>query len=199
MSQGSRRGPGRRLVLTLAALVSLIAGYYLGQLWQRQPLAGLSAIVYPNGKALTYPAGTGLPDQGADDNHWRLFVVGDTGAAACSDLLRHYALVINRLAHRPKLQPRLRLTLLAYDQPDAAAGAAFAGNVDWVEVISAPSATLDALSGQLGIAPVTDGWCSAVQGNAILVAPDAVAWALIPYEQTAIMAHDIATIIDFVE
>ncbi len=199
MPKVSRRGPGRRLVLTLAALASLIVGYYLGQLWQRQPLDDLSAIVYPNGKALTYPADVGLPDQGADDDLWRLFVVADTGAAACGDLLRHYALVINRLAHRPKLQPRLRLTLLAYDQPDAAHSATFAGTADWIEVISAPPATLDTLSGQLGIAPITDGWCTAAQGNAILVAPDAVAWALIPYEQTAIMARDIATIIEFVE
>ncbi len=199
MPQRSRRGPGRRLVLTLAALASLIGGYYLGQLWQRQPLSDLSAIVYPNGKALTYPADIGLPDRVADDGLWRLFVVADSGAAACRELLRHCALVFNRLAYRPKLQPRLRLTLLAYDQPDAAARAAFAGAADWVEVISAPAATLDTLSGQLGIAPFTDDWCTPAQGNAILVAPDAIAWALIPYEQPAIMAHDIATIIDFVE
>jgi hypothetical protein len=108
-------------------------------------------------------------------------------------------LVINRLAHRPKLQPRLRLTLLAYDRPDAAARAAFSADVDWVEVISAPATALDRLSGQLGIAPLTDDWCTSAQANAVLVAPDAVAWALIPFEQTAIMASDIATIIDFVE
>ena len=199
MPRGSPRGPGRRLVLTLAALASLIVGYYLGQLWQRQPLSDLTAIVYPNGRPLTYPAGIRLPDQDVGGRLWRLFVVGDTGAATCGELLRHYALVINRLAHRPKLQPRLRLTLLAYDQPDATTRAAFAGTADWLEVVSAPPPVLDELSGQLGIAPVTDGWCTPTQGSAILVAADAVAWALIPYEQTAIMAHDIATIIDFVE
>ena len=199
MSQGSRRGPGRRLVLTLAALASVIVGYYLGQWWQRQPLSDLSAIVYPNGRPVTYPAEIRLPDPDEDSRLWRLFVVGDTRATACGELLRHYALVINRLAHRPKLQPRLRLTLLAYDQPDTTARAAFAGAADWVEVLSAPPPVMDALIGQLGIAPAADGWCTATQDSAILVAPDAVAWALIPYEQTAIMAHDIATIIDFVE
>ena len=199
MPQVSRRGPGRRLVLTLAALASVIVGYYLGQLWQRQPLADLSAVVYPNGRALTYPAEIELSADDAANGMWRLFLVGDTGAPACRDLLRHYALVINRMAHRPKLQPRLRVTLLAYDRPDAAARAAFTAGADWVDVIAAPRPALDRLSDQLGIAPITEDWCTSVQANAVLVAPDAVAWALIPYEQTAIMAHDIATIIDFVE
>lgn len=195
----ARRSPGRRLILTLAALIALIIGYYLGQFWQRQPLGELSAVMYPNGRSIQYPNELTALQDVSGEQVWRLFVVADTRAPACTELVRHYASVINRMAAQPKIQQRVRLTLLAYDQPTQAAADAFTRGLGWVEILSAVPQVLDSLSGQLGIQPTGPDACRPPQANAILVAPGAVAWALIPYEQAAIMARDIATIIAFVE
>ena len=193
-----RRSPGRRLVLTLAALASLIGGYYLGQAWQRQPLAGLSAVVYQNGRDVRIPDLRGADIDG-NDSAWRLFAVVDTSAAACDSLRRDYALMMNRLAARPDIQRRLKLTVLAYDHPDSASADGFAAGHDWIEVISAPTSELDGLAGQLGLLPTGTAWCEPTQDNAVLVSPDSVAWALVPREPPATMAHAITTLIDFVE
>ncbi|MCG6966061.1 MAG: hypothetical protein LJE59_06100 [Chromatiaceae bacterium] len=198
MQWATRRGPRARLLLILAALGSLLGGYYLGQYWQRRPLSGLSATVYALGEPLEYPAGLAIGDA-RPGRIWRLFLVGDTRIERCSQLVWHYAGVINRLAAWPAIQQRLRVTLLAYDRPDAATIDAFAGGIGWAEVISAAPGQLDALATQLGIRPTDDDWCGAERAGAILVAPDQTAWALIPYEQAAIMAHNIKTIITFVE
>lgn len=193
-----RRRPRTRLLLTLAALASLIAGYYLGQAWQRRPLDQLSAIVYPTPRSIDY--GTLVPATAADaDEPWRLFLVADTSAPACAALLRHYALVYNRLAEHAQLQQRLRLTLLAYDQPDDAQIANFIGTAPWVDVISAAQPALQELSAQLGIQPLTDDWCSPIQSNGMLLSPAREAWALLPHEAPVIMAGNIATIVEFVE
>ncbi|MDJ0739267.1 MAG: hypothetical protein QNJ91_06095 [Gammaproteobacteria bacterium] len=196
MGRSRRRGPGRRLVLTLAALASLIAGYYLGQAWQRQPLADLTAVVYANGRAIDYPAGLAIADAAPA---WRLFVAADIREPACTGLRRDYALVINRLAHRPDIQQRVRLSVLAYDRPEPERVALFTGGHDWVDVISADRATLDGLAGQLDMRPAGGAWCTGPRAAATLVAPDATAWALIPHEAAAIMARNIITLIDFVE
>lgn len=199
MVSGSRRGPGRRLALTLAALTSLIAGYYLGQIWQGQPPAGLSAVVYPDGKKVDFPPGLALAADDGDNAPWRLFLAADTGDAACRAWRRNFSLVINRMAHRPALQERLRLSVLAYDRPDPQDVREFAWEDPRVEVFNAATSELDTLGGQLGLLPSADDWCVATQANAILVAPDATAWALLPYESADIMARNILTIIDFVE
>ena len=196
MRRSSRRAPGRRLALTVAALASLIIGYYLGQYWQRKPLADLSAVVYPAGRMVEYPD---VLEIASGDELWRLFLVADTREGPCHQVMRHFAAVVNRLAAWPKIQERLRLTVLAYDQPDKFAADDFAGGVGWVEVISGDPAELDRLSGQLGIAPGGLDWCNSYQASTILVAPDRTAWALIPYEQAAIMARNISSIVAFVE
>lgn len=198
MQRPARRSPRTRLILTLAALASVIGGYYAGQYWQRRPLADLAAVVYPAGDPVEFPAGLGLDGPDAPPL-WRLFLVVDTRAPACRELLRHYAGVVNRLAAWPKIQERLRVSVLAYDRPDAAAVTAFSGGAGWVEVFSADPATLDRLGGQLGLLPTSGDWCGRHRAGGILVAPDRKAWALIPYGEAAIMAHDIRTIIDFVE
>lgn len=191
-----RRSPRARLVLILVALASLIGGYYAGQYWQRRPLADLSAVVYPSGRAVVYPAAFGTDDT---QQNWRLFLSADTQAPTCRVLLRHYATVFNRLAAWPTIQERLRLTVLAYDQPDPAAIAAFGGSVGWLEVLSAEPRQLDRLAAELGLLPLGGDWCSAHQASSVLVAPDRRAWALIPYESPAVMALNIRTIIEFVE
>lgn len=194
-----RRSPRTRLILTLAALASLIGGYYAGQYWQRRPLAAISAIVYPAARPIDYPQGLGIATDPGSTDSWRLFLTTDTRVAQCRSLLHHLASMLNRLAARPDIQQRLRVALLAYDHPDAEAVMQFSGGADWVEVIPGQEAELDRLSGQLGILPATRAWCEPSQANGILVAPDRKAWALIPYEQAAIMADNIRTIIDFVE
>ncbi len=194
-----RRSPKARLILILAALSSLVGGYYLGQHWQRRPLTDLSAIVYPSGLQIDYPAGLTIPDAGGTPSVWRLFLVADTREQACSQLLDHYAFVFNRLAAWPSIQARLRLSVLAYDRPDATSLDTFVGGRDWVDVITGDTAQLDSLSAQLGILPGGGHWCSDTQANAILVSPERANWALIPHEQAAIMARNIGTIIDFVE
>ena len=196
MTRRVRHTRRSRLLLTFAALLSLILGYYLGQYWQRRPLAELSAVVYSSGQPVRYPEAQAIP---SEDDNWRLFTTANTALAPCRDLVRHYAFVLNRLAARPKLQARLRLTVLAYDQPDTAAAEAFGGGADWVEVISGEPQQLDGLSAQLGILPAGGAWCSGVQANAVLVSPQREAWALIPLEQAAMMARNVRTVIDFVE
>ena len=193
-----RRRPRSRLLLTLAALASLILGYYLGQLWQRQPLQRLSAMVYPAGQPVHYPEALGLELQDPGSAPWRLFVAIDTRVPACADLVEHYAFVINRLAAWPAIQDNLRVTLLAYDRPEQTAAASFTAGLPWAELLTAPVGDLDELAGQLGILPLASGRCSAEQGHAALVSPRAEQWALIPYEQTATMAHNVRTIIDYV-
>lgn len=199
MQERTRRGPGKRLLLTLAAFASIIGGYYLGQYWQRQPLADLSAVVYPSGLPVDYPPGLHIAEEAGDSRTWRLFLVADTRATQCRELVRHFATVFNRLAARPQIQENLRLTVLAYDQPDPAAATAFSGGVSWAEIISADPKQLDLLSAQLGILPDGTGWCTATTSNGILVDPDKKRWALIPYEQAAMMARNLSTIIAFVE
>ena len=199
MTRSGRRGPGARLVLTLAALASIIVGYYLGQYWQRRPLADLSAVVYPAGQSVEYPPGLGLDSNLEASPVWRLFLAADTRVPECVRLIRHYAIVFNRLAAWPTIQENLRLTVLAYDGPDATAVTAFSGGVQWAEILSADPRQLDGLSRQLGILPAQDAWCTETGTNAILVAPDGKGWALIPYEQAAMMARNISTIIAFVE
>lgn len=194
-----RRHPRSRLLLTLAALLSLVVGYYLGQYWQRRPLHDLSAVVYAAGRPIDYPVALGITDDPPSAPSWRLFVTADTREPACRALLGHYAFVINRLAAAPRVQSRLRLTLLAYDRPDETTAAAFAGGSDWAEVISGTRADLDTLAGQLGILPTGSEWCAALNGNAILVSPRHESWALIPHEAPASMADSIRTIIEFVE
>lgn len=198
MTTRRRRGARARLLLTLAALATLIGGYYLGQLWQRKPLQDLSAVVYAQARTLQYndlAIATDTDEQGV----WRLFVAADTRVDTCSRLLQHYAFVLNRLAHRADIQRRLRVTLLAYDNPDAEKTATFRSGIAWTEIVSAPRAQLDALAAQLGIQPLGDDWCSATSASAVLVSPAREAWALIPYEAPVIMADNIAAIVDFVE
>lgn len=201
MSGARRRRPGIRLLLILAALASIIAGYYLGQYWQRRPLAELSARIYPAGRPVKFHAGVDPDAQRAATTPvpWRLFLSADTRDAQCVGLIRHYATVINRLAAWPDIQARLRLTLLAYDQPDATDVDAFTGGAEWIEVITADPESLDQLSSQLGLIPKADAWCTGNTANAILVSPKHRQWALIPHEQAAMMAHNIRTIIAFVE
>lgn len=195
----SRRRPWLRFALVAAALLSLLVGYYLGQYWQRRGLGELSATVYPVGRPLDYPAGLPLTPGDADARRWRLFVTADTREDACRDLLQHFALVMNRLAAWPGVQPRVRVTLLAYDAPDATAIQRFSGLAGWSEVVSAPPAMLDALAAQLGILPLGADWCAGPQGSGVLVSPRREAWALLPADTPAATAQNLASIIGFVE
>jgi hypothetical protein len=181
-----------------AALTSLIIGYYLGQYWQRQPLADLSAVVYPQGLPLDLPAAVSLPETGSPEGSWRVMVAVDSGAPRCRDLLRHFALVRNRLAGWPEIQQRLRLTLLDY-APPSVEQSPIPLDGDWIERLAPGPAVLDELTGSLGILPGRKDWCTPTQANGILVAPDLRRWALLPYEQPAIMAQNIATVVQFVE
>lgn len=182
--------------MTLAALASLIIGYYLGQAWQRQPLSDLSAIVYANGRPVDYPAEF---RPAHDDTAWRLFVAGDPDAAACTDLRRDFALLINRLAARPELQRRVRLALISFAETPVLGENRFHSGYPWVDLVELDGTQRETLARQLGILPTGEDWCRGTQASGVLVSPDAVAWALIPYERPDIMAHNITSLIDFVE
>mgnify|MGYP001554130277 FL=1 len=197
MGEWQWRGRGTRLVVTLAALASLILGYYAGQYWQRRPLSGLSAIVYPSGQRIhTIDELTALA--GADQA-WRLFLVIDTQSPSCSALLRHFAHVFNRLAAWPDIQANLRLSLLAMDQPNEGAIAAFTAGASWVEVVSADPQQLAQLSEELGITPGGADWCGENQRTGALVSPTRRRWALLPYEPAPGMARNLQRIIAFVD
>ena len=197
MGEWQRRGRGARLVVTLAALASLIAGYYAGQYWQRRPLADLSAVVYPTGQRID--AIDDLTALAGADEAWRLFLVADTRAPACAALLRHFAQVFNRLAAWPDIQAKLRLSVLAYDEPDKAAITAFTAGVSWAEVVSADPQQLAQLTQELGIAPGGTDWCGENQRTGVLVSPARRRWALLPYEPAPAMARNLQRIIAFVE
>ncbi len=188
--------PTIRLLLTLAALAALIVGYYLGQYWQRRPLHELSAMVYPEGERIDYPEQLNLAADDGADCCWRLFTTIDSRDAACHDLLRHYTWVINRLAAYPRIQHRLRLSALAVDNPPDQTIETLRAQRDWIEVIGATPPVLENFARDLGLAPHTRPACTP---DAALVAPDRRRWALIPHGQAAIMAHDIRTLIEFVE
>jgi hypothetical protein len=184
------------LLLTLGALTSLLVGYYFGQYWQRQPLETLSAVVYPTGRAVDFELHPALSEA---EPAWRLFVNVDTSSSDCQRLMRDYTFVRNRLASAPSIQQQLRLALLAYDQPDDEQAAGLIGSADWIDVFSAAPGALDRLAAELGNLPTSTHWCDRHQGNAILVSPQREAWALIPYELPEAMAHNVRTIIEFVE
>jgi hypothetical protein len=198
MRQRPRHSPRARALLTLAALGALLVGYYLGQYWQRQPLGDLSAVVYPDGKPIEFPDGLARPDDG-DSEHWRLYLVADTTRDRCRTALPRFGLMMNRLAAWPTIQPRVRLTVIAYDAPSDDAALQFSGGAPWIDVISGASHQLDALSGNLGILPDPLQWCEGTQLNSVLVAPDGRRWALIPYEDPQTMAFNVQAVIQFVE
>lgn len=197
MGGWKRRGRGTRLVVTLAALASLILGYYAGQYWQRRSLSDLSAIVYPSGQRIDTI--DELAALASADPAWRLFLVADTRAPACAALLRHFAHVFNRLAAWPDIQANLRLSLLAMDEPNEAAIAAFTAGVSWAEVVSADPHQLAQLSRELGIAPGGSDWCGENQRTGALVSPARRRWALLPYEPAPAMARNLRHIIAFVD
>jgi hypothetical protein len=189
------RRPVGRLALTLLALATLISGYYLGQLWQRQALQDLTAVVYPSGRPLALPEDIFPPG----DDAWRLFVTGDTTAAACEQLLRDYGFARNRLAAAPGIQARVRLVMLAFDRPSEAARERLGDESGWIDVIAQSPDVLEQLAAELGIRPTVSAWCTGPAASAVLVSPRQEAWALIPYEAPAAMARNIRGIIEFVE
>jgi hypothetical protein len=189
------RRPTARLALTLVALATLIAGYYLGQYWQRQPLQDLSAVVYDSGRPLALPEDRFPPGEDA----WRLFVTGDTTAAACADLLRDFGFARNRLAAVPDIQARLRLVMIAFDDAVDGRGDRLAGGSDWIDVIRPTAGERDRLAGELGILPTGSVACTGTDATAVLVSPRHEAWARVTHEQPAAMARNIRSVIEFVE
>jgi len=198
MRQRPRHSPRARALLTLAALGALLVGYYLGQYWQRQPLSELTAIVYTDGAPVDIPDEL-VPADGRDAETWRLYLVADTTRERCRAALPRFGLMMNRLAAWPSIQPRVRLTVIAYDGPSSDAALKFKGGAPWVDVISADPVSLDALSGDLGILPDPLQWCEETQLNSVLVAPDGRRWALIPFEDPKTMAFNVQAVIQFVE
>lgn len=194
-----RRTGGKRLVITLAALLSLIIGYYLGQQWQRQPLTDLSATVYANGVAIDYPKGLERPAGFHDVDAWRLFMAFDARMPACSERLQQALLAVNRLAPQTTLQARTRLTLLLYNDSEGGVREGLRGERDRIEIITGSNTDLDTITGRVGTLPLRSRWCAADAGGLALISPQHEAWALIPWETPAAMAHNIATIVEFLE
>ncbi len=185
-------------MLTAAALAALIGGYYLGQFWQRQALDELSAVVFRDGQRIAYPDALALADD-PDEAVWRLFLVADFDSETCRTALRRLGLMINRLAAWPSIQPRVRVSVLAYDQPSLTRAEQLRGGAPWLEIISASTTDLDQLSGPLGLLPDPLRWCAPSQLNGILIDPDRRRWALIPYEDPKTMAYNVQAVIQFVE
>lgn len=198
MQHRPRRSPRARLLLTAAALASLLAGYYLGQYWQRRALDDLSAVVYRDGQRVDYPDALAL-GPASDDSPWRLFVVADTRQERCREALPQFGLMMNRLAAWPSIQPRVRVSVLAYDQPTLTRAEQLRGGAPWLEILGAATPELDRLTGTLGILPDPLRRCVPDQLNGILVDPDRRRWALIPFEDPRTMAHNVQAVIQFVE
>jgi hypothetical protein len=184
--------------LTVAALGTLLAGYYLGQFWQRRALDDLTAVVFSDGQPIDYPVSVVLAP-GSDDAPWRLFVVADTQMEACRVALPQFGLMMNRLAAWPSIQPRVKVSVLAYDQPSLTRAEDLRAGASWLEIVSAAPLDLDQLSGTLGILPDPTRWCVPEQLNGILIDPQHRRWALIPFEDPKTMAHNLQAVIQFVE
>jgi hypothetical protein len=193
-----RHGPRVRLTLTAAALAALIVGYYLGQHWQRQPLDGLSAIVYPDGQPIDWPEGL---DPAADEASriWRLFLVADRKAADCQAAMRRFGLMMNRLAAWPTIQSRVRLTVITTDPPGDPDSESLAAGAAWMDVVRTNPVDRERLVAGLGLRPDPARPCTPEQLNSILVAPDQRRWALIPFEEPSRMAFNVQAVIQFVE
>ena len=198
MRNRPRHSPRARLLLTLAALGALLVGYYLGQYWQRQPLSRLSAVVFEDGKPIELPSSLSLTTS-AEAPVWRLFVAVNTQVDACRGAMRRLGLMMNRLAAWPKIQARVRVTALAFDNPTAEQVDAFAAGATWIDTVAIPKPELERLASDLGIQPDTSRWCAPTELNSILVAPNHTRWALIPYEYPETMAYNVQAVIQFVE
>lgn len=196
--QRRRRRPAQRFIVISVAIATLVVGYYLGQYWQRRPLSDISATLYDGKQHLQIPERLAAPSD-SDGHGWRLYIVADTGAEACRQLLRSYALMFNHLAVHPKIQSDLKVVVLAYDHPDADAETAFTGGVTWAELLIGDPDAMDQVTTQLGLSTLGLARCSLGNDDAVLVGPDNAIWALIPHEEPDIMARNLNTIIDFVE
>jgi protein SCO1/2 len=120
----NRRQPSplvRRLVLALAAIVILLAGYILGNQYARQRLEQqVSAQLLETPRALPAFSLTGTDGQAfgpeAFAGHWSFVYFGCIDCAdSRENVLALFHRLFNRLADAPELQARMRLVFVATD------------------------------------------------------------------------------------
>jgi len=119
-----RKRPSRtlafKLVIVLLGALMFYIGYYLGHVYQRQRLAGLSATVMQEPQP-TQPFN--LVDQNGkpftvDDlkGHWNFLFFGYTHCPdVCPTAMAELTQVYNRIAERPKLQKLTRAIFISVD------------------------------------------------------------------------------------
>jgi hypothetical protein len=187
----SPRTPLQRVALILAALSTLLLGYYLGNLYRLDELKQHGAV--PLDQALPLDTAD-LPDslrQSLNDTQqWVIFLAGEPGQA-CDRLFDQYVEVYNRLAAYPKIQSRLHLALLTTASDEHHPWPVY----DWAKVYRLTPAQRDKLTSAAGIAPIGNRWCQDVQATAALAGPGASVRALLPLDKPAEMAESLRLII----
>ena len=174
-----------RFRLIVAALATVIAGYYLGQLYQQHRWKQQGIRVLDNPVRLEQPGLSG---------HWTLLIPGEPDPS-CEQLLREFTQTVNRLAAWPKLQSRIRLHLLASRAP---AGQSLWHFVPWASVQwSEPPARRELLQ-QLGFAQTAPPWCGA-DAHLALTGPDQRLYALVTLDKPSRMAESLRQLIDTLE
>lgn len=187
-----RNGSMRRLVLIMAALATLLVGYYLGNQYQFGNLQSLQAIVLDQPvevDPLLLPQA--LREQREAQPGWLILLAGDLKTPACEQLLQHYVQVHNRLAGESQLQNGLQLALL---QSSDAQPTPVWQHVRWANAYALPKEQLLKLTGTLGISPIGTRWCQDVQANAALIGPDDLQRAILPQAKAAETAEAISTL-----
>lgn len=183
-----------RFLLISGALGIVILGYYLGNLYKFGELDKLSAVVHKEPTQVTIdPALVSLDNQ--QQAGWRLYLVVDTTANACTQVLDHYTSVYNRLAGTPKIQAALRLVTLPYNTDNKEHVGKWLAHRSFVTAFLGTEESLEKLTADLGILPLGNRWCKDTQATAALVDKEGYTRALIPFEEPATMAMNLRTII----
>ncbi len=214
-----RRRPSRTLAFKVVVLLlgglMFYMGNYLGHLYQRERLEGLSATVLPEPRP-TQPFN--LVDQNgkpftADDlkGHWNFLFFGYTQCPdVCPTALAQLSQVYNRLAERPELQKRSRAVFISVDpaRDTPAKLKQFVGyfNPEFLGVTGS-DAEIAKLTHQFGIfverhAPAPGSKDYAVDHTAVttLVDPEGRTVAIFSsISDPARVAHDFFKIVDYIQ
>lgn len=174
-----RRRPSR-FRLIVAALATVLVGYYLGQLYQQSRFEsrGIELIDQPQ----TVRTAARLPL----DGYWTLVLPGEPGAG-CEQALQALVETYNRLADAPKLQKTLRIRLLS-TRP---AGEDSLWNYfSWSSVLYLESGQHGEVMRALSLPPQTDLQCTRATRLA-LIGPNRRLYAHVHLDKPARMAESL--------
>lgn len=177
-----------RFRIVVAALATVLVGYYLGQVYQQHRLQqqGITLLddPVPVSKEIRLPL----------SGHWTLMLPGEADAA-CEQLLRSMVQMVNRLAASPKLQAQIRLRLLATHAPGSKSLWHF---VPWASVLYLGRDERSRLLESLQLQPLKAGSCGP-SAQLALTGPDMRLYAHLRLDKPARMADSLRQLIETLE